>query len=109
MSVGISTTAVKELKNIIKENEMPDNTAVRMGVKGGGCSGFSYVLDFCVDKNESDIVFETEGIKVFVDPKSNIFLDGTTLDFKNGLLDRGFIWKNPSATGTCGCGSSFSV
>lgn len=109
MSVAISSTAVKELKNIMKENEMPNNTAIRMGVKGGGCSGFSYVLDFCLDKEESDLEFEAEGIKVFVDPKSNIFLDGTTLDFKNGLLDRGFVWKNPNATGSCGCGSSFSV
>lgn len=109
MAIGVSSTAAKELKNIMAENEMPPETAVRMGVKGGGCSGFSYVLDFCVDRNENDLVFEAEGLQVYVDPKSNIYLEGTTLDFKNGILDRGFVWKNPNATGTCGCGSSFSA
>jgi iron-sulfur cluster assembly accessory protein len=109
MSVQVTESAIKELRSIMDENEMPTETAIRMGVKGGGCSGFSYILDFCTEKKEQDFEMEYHGVKVYIDPKSNIFLEGTTLDFNTDLLNRGFVWKNPKATGSCGCGSSFSM
>jgi iron-sulfur cluster assembly protein len=86
------------------------STWVRIGAKGGGCSGFTYVLDF--DQNgptEFDLTFTQHGVNVIVDKKSEFFMGGTHLDFNDGLLDRGFVFKNPQASGTCGCGTSFSA
>ena len=109
--VAITERAAKEVLRVIEEHKLPaDATWVRIGAKGGGCSGFSYVLDF--DQNgptEFDLTFETHGIRIVVDKKSEFFMGGTILDFNDGLLDRGFVFKNPVATGTCGCGTSFSA
>lgn len=109
--VQITERAAKEVMRVIEENQFPaDNTYVRIGAKGGGCSGLSYVLDF--DKNgptEFDLVYEQHGVKLLIDKKSSFFMAGTELDFNDGLLDRGFVFKNPTASGSCGCGTSFSV
>ena len=82
---------------------------IRVGVKGGGCSGLMYELDFDNTLNESDKSFEDNGIKVVVDKKSFLYLVGTTLDFSGGLYGKGFVFNNPNADRTCGCGESFSL
>jgi iron-sulfur cluster assembly protein len=109
--VAVTERAAREILRVIGEQGFdPSSTWVRIGAKGGGCSGFTYVLDF--DRNgptEFDLAFEMHGVKLVIDKKSEFFMSGTTLDFNDGLLDRGFVFKNPSATGTCGCGTSFSA
>ncbi|MCA8954421.1 MAG: iron-sulfur cluster assembly accessory protein [Planctomycetes bacterium] len=109
--VTITERAAKEVVRVIEENQLPaDHTWVRIGAKGGGCSGLTYVLDF--DKSgptEFDITFEQHGVRLVIDKKSSFFMAGTELDFNDGLLDRGFVFKNPAAKGSCGCGTSFSV
>jgi iron-sulfur cluster assembly protein len=109
--IQISERAAKEVQRVMEENSMdPANTWVRIGAKGGGCSGFSYVLDFDVNgPSEFDVTFRQHDVNLVIDKKSEFFMAGTTLDFNDGLLDRGFVFKNPSATGTCGCGTSFSA
>jgi len=109
--VELTERAAKEIQRVIKEQEFPiDSTWVRIGAKGGGCSGFTYVLDFDqAGPTEFDLTFEQHGVKIVVDKKSEFFMGGTELDFNDGLLDRGFVFKNPQASGTCGCGTSFSA
>lgn len=82
---------------------------IRLGVKTTGCSGLSYVFEFVDEPQEEDRVFESGGVKVYVDPKSLVYLDGTQLDFTKEGLNEGFVFKNPNATGECGCGESFHV
>jgi iron-sulfur cluster assembly protein len=108
-SVEISPRAAQEVLRIIDEQKMPAGVGVRIGVKGGGCSGFTYVMAFDEAPRPTDNVFDRHGARVFVDPKSLLFLAGTTLDFQEGLMGRGFVFSNPKAKRTCGCGSSFSV
>ena len=109
--VHITERAAQEIQQVIVEQKMPaDATWVRIGAKGGGCSGFSYVLDFDqAGPTEFDLGFEMHGVKYIVDKKSEFFMGGTILDFNDDLLNRGFAFKNPAATGTCGCGTSFSA
>jgi len=109
--VHVTERAAQEIVRVIEEQNMPaDATWVRIGAKGGGCSGFSYVLDFDqAGPTEFDLAFEMHGVKYIVDKKSEFFMGGTILDFNDDLLNRGFAFKNPSATGTCGCGTSFSA
>lgn len=98
--------AISELKRLIEREQEADG--VRLGVKGGGCSGLSYVLAF--DRpNEHDNVFEQDGVRFFMDRKSAIYLKGIVLDYKEGLTSKGFVFTNPNASSTCGCGESFSV
>ena len=82
---------------------------VRLGVLGGGCSGLSYQFKFDAKQRPTDHVFEFEDVKVFVDPKSILFLDGMTLDWKDSIIHSGFVFENPNAKKSCGCGTSFSV
>ena len=108
--VHITERAAKEIGRVIAEHQLPASSWVRIGAKGGGCSGFTYVLDFDQQgPTEFDLAFEEHGVKLVVDKKSEFFMGGTTLDFNDGLLDRGFVFKNPQASGTCGCGTSFSA
>lgn len=110
MGVMLTELAAKEIKKIIAENELAgDKIRLRVGVKGGGCSGFSYVLDLTENQRETDEEFDLDGIIVICDPKSLLYLDGVTIDFKDELMGRGFVFNNPNATTTCGCGSSFAV
>ena len=87
----------------------PKTDFVRVGVKSGGCSGLSYELKFDTTQTDSDKVFEDNGIKIIVDQKSFLYLIGTTLDYSGGLNGNGFVFKNPNANRTCGCGESFSL
>src|ERR1700733_8346368 len=111
MPITLSEAAAKEIKDIIKQQELPEAvTALRVGVKGGGCSGFSYMLDLTEEaKGESDEVMESNGIKILCDMKSYLYLNGTEIDFKDEVMGRGFVFKNPNATSSCGCGSSFNA
>ncbi len=108
--VILSETASKEVKKIIVDQELDaDKVRLRVGVKGGGCSGFSYVLDLTETQKETDEVFEQHGVKIIVDPKSLLYLNGVTVDFRDEIMGRGFVFNNPNATSSCGCGSSFSA
>ena len=110
MSVKITENAASEIKKVIFDQQMPDTVALRVGVKGGGCSGFEYQLEFDNKVNEeADLLMEMHGVRVAVDKKSALFLDGTEIDFHQGLDKRGFVFNNPNATKSCGCGSSFSA
>lgn len=82
---------------------------LRIGVQGGGCSGFNYRLSFDDNIQETDQVFESHGIKILCDPKSFLYINGTTIDFESSLMGRGFKFKNPNASNSCGCGESFGV
>jgi iron-sulfur cluster assembly protein len=103
----ISESAILRLRDVAAEQGV-ELVGVRVGVSGGGCSGLSYVLDFEKAPRLGDSVFG-DNPKVFVDRKSLVFLRGTTLDFEGGLNGKGFVFKNPNAKASCGCGSSFSV
>jgi len=108
--VILSETAAKEIQHIIKDQELDaEKVCLRVGVKGGGCSGFSYLLDLTESRKETDEVFVQHGIRLIVDPKSLLYLNGVTVDFKDEVMGRGFVFNNPNATSSCGCGSSFSV
>jgi iron-sulfur cluster assembly protein len=109
MSILLSENAAKEIKSIIKDQGLSEAVALRVGVKGGGCSGFSYVLDLTEAPPENDEIMESHGIKILTDRKSYLYLNGTEIDFKDEVMGRGFVFKNPNATHTCGCGSSFSA
>ncbi len=106
----LTETAAREVRTIIQQQELDaDKVRLRVGVKGGGCSGFSYILDLTETQKDTDEVFEQHGIKIIVDPKSLLYLGGVTVDFKDEIMGRGFVFNNPNATASCGCGSSFSV
>jgi iron-sulfur cluster assembly protein len=141
MSVTVTDTAAREIQSIIRQQGLdPETIRLRVGVKGGGCSGFSYLLDLTEKQQESDEVWEfnysfqpaeseaksgsggvatasggPDGggdaftLKVICDPKSYLYLNGTVIDFKDEIMGRGFVFNNPNATSSCGCGSSFSV
>jgi iron-sulfur cluster assembly protein len=110
MAITLTERAATEVKRIIEEQKLEEGTLLRVGVTGGGCSGFSYSLGF--DKafdDKADSKFQLHDLEVVVDKKSALFLDGTTLDFYDGLEKRGFTFDNPNAVKTCGCGSSFQA
>jgi iron-sulfur cluster assembly protein len=108
--VILTESAAREIRNIVTQQELDaSKIRLRVGVKGGGCSGFSYLLDLTETQKETDEVFEMHGIKIIVDPKSLLYLSGVTVDFKDEIMGRGFVFNNPNATSSCGCGSSFSA
>lgn len=104
----ISSSAIKQLARIKSEQNLSDAHALRVGVKGGGCSGFSYVLGFD-DKKERDEEYIIEGMNVIIDKAHAIYLIGIEIDWMDGLNNRGFTFNNPNAKETCGCGTSFSA
>ena len=107
--IGVTERAAQEVARIIAEQKLSDNTALRVGVKGGGCSGFSYTLGFDDSVSEVDQISEVNGVRVVCDPKSFLYLNGTEIDFEDNLMGRGFKFGNPNAAKSCGCGESFSV
>lgn len=108
-NMTITETAKNKILTLKNEGNMDETHFVRVSVKGGGCSGLSYDLDFDNKINPSDQIFEDKGEKIVMDMKSFLYLAGTELDFSDGLNGKGFIFNNPNATRECGCGSSFSV
>jgi iron-sulfur cluster assembly protein len=109
MSISLSERAVTEVKRIVSEQNLPEGTGLRVGVKGGGCSGFSYTLGFDDNQNPTDQLSEVDGVQIMCDPKSFLYLNGTVVDFEDNLMGRGFKFTNPNASKSCGCGESFSV
>lgn len=107
--IVLTEKARMEIQKIMEQNKIPDTYGLRVGVKGGGCSGLSYSLGFDSEAREGDKTLVMDGIKIFIDPKSLFYLSGTHLDFTDGLNGRGFVFNNPNASKTCGCGSSFGV
>ncbi|MBI3314065.1 MAG: iron-sulfur cluster assembly accessory protein [Candidatus Omnitrophica bacterium] len=105
--IQLTSAAIAEVRRMV-EKQTDSGVGLRMLVRGGGCSGLSYDLNFDKRK-EKDHEFDFEGLKVYVDPKSYLYLDGTTLDYSDTLKDKGFKFVNPNASKTCGCGESFSV
>ncbi len=105
----LTEKALSEIKRIMSENQVPDSYGLRVGVKGGGCSGFTYSLGFDAEAKEGDTTIGDGKVKLFIDGKSLFYLSGTELDFSDGLNGKGFVFNNPNATKTCGCGDSFGV
>ena len=107
--ITVSENAKAHALNLIKEENHPSDSFIRVGVEGGGCSGLSYKLEFDNQLKEGDQVFEDKGVKIVVDRKSFLYLVGTELEYTGGLNGKGFVFNNPNANRTCGCGESFSV
>ncbi|MEM1053987.1 MAG: iron-sulfur cluster assembly accessory protein [Bacteroidota bacterium] len=107
--VTLTDRAATEVRKIVANKQIPETLGLRVGVKGGGCSGMSYVLGFD-KKREHDLEFEVaDGVTAFMDKRHGLYLLGTTVDYHDGLDARGFVFENPNATQTCGCGSSFNA
>ncbi len=106
--IEITDRAARQIKKLMQNADGPAGKFLRVGIKGGGCSGLSYIIDFD-DKQEMDSTFEIHDIPVVIDKRHALYLHGTVLDFKDGLDARGFIFENPQASSTCGCGASFSA
>jgi len=109
LGVTVSETAAKKIKYFAEKDGISGSVGIRVAVKGGGCSGLTYDLTITGDELPSDKIVEQHGIKVMVDKKSYIYLVGTELEFSDGLNGKGFMFVNPNAKKTCGCGTSFSV
>jgi iron-sulfur cluster assembly protein len=107
--ISVTEDASRQIQKLLA-NQYRDAAGLRVGVKAGGCSGFEYVFAWEAAPGERDIVFEGPGgVRVWTDPRSHRLLDGTTLDYDTSLLSRGFVFQNPQAKSTCGCGTSFSM
>jgi iron-sulfur cluster assembly protein len=106
-SVNVTPKAVQKIRDAFAREGVTGG--LRLGVLGGGCSGLSYQFKFDPKPRQTDHIFEFEDVKVFVDPKSMVFLDGMTLDWKDSLIQSGFVFENPHAKKSCGCGTSFSA
>jgi len=106
--INVTSKAIGKIKEAFAKNGVSEG-GLRLGVQGGGCSGLSYLFKLEAKERPKDSVFDFGGVKVFVDPKSLLYLDGMTLDYKESLIHSGFVFENPNATKSCGCGTSFSV
>jgi iron-sulfur cluster insertion protein len=106
--ITLTENAAKKVHIMITSRDQP-TTGLRVGVRGGGCSGFSYFLEFAESSAEGDRELESHGVKLFIDRKSYLYLMGTEVDYVDGLHESGFKFSNPNAKRTCGCGESFSV
>jgi iron-sulfur cluster assembly protein len=108
--VQVTEKAIKRIRAVLdKEGISPQEGGLRLGVIGGGCSGLSYSIKFDTQPRQRDRIFTYDGVRVFVDPKSYIYLHGMTVDYEETLMRQGFTFTNPNSTRSCGCGSSFSV
>ena len=107
--IQITEKAAKKIQEMLAKEGLPSAGGLRLGVQGGGCSGLSYAMRLEMRARERDNVFEENGARVFVDPKSYAYLDNTTIDYEETLMRHGFVFQNPQATHSCGCGSSFTV
>ncbi len=108
MAIQVTEAAALKIREVLEREGIPEG-GLRLGVKGGGCSGLNYVIRFDSSMKAGDKVFESEGARVFVDFKSLLYLKGTTLDWEGNLMQEGFTFKNPNAKKTCSCGISFTV
>jgi iron-sulfur cluster assembly protein len=106
--IQVTQKAIGRIRQVFVKQGV-EGGGLRLGVQGGGCSGMSYLIRFEPKQRPSDRVFDFEGVKIFVDPKSLIYLEGMTLDYKESLMQSGFVFENPNAKKSCGCGTSFSA
>jgi iron-sulfur cluster assembly accessory protein len=106
--IGLTDSAVSRLRRLLEERQTPD-AGLRIAVKGGGCSGLSYHMEWAEKARERDKVFDRDGVRVFIDSKSYLYLMGTELVFEEGLMASGFKLRNPNVKAACGCGDSFTV
>ena len=106
--ITLSEAALKEVKRLMNVQGLTEG-GLRLGVKGGGCSGLSYTINFDEKIGQYDQVYDFDGVNVYIDPKSLIYLHGMTLDYKESLMQSGFVFENPNAKKNCGCGTSFSA
>jgi iron-sulfur cluster assembly protein len=107
--ITVTEHAADQIQRLLAK-QYTEATGLRVGVKAGGCSGFEYVFAWEPSPSAADLVFEgPHGVRIWIDPRSHRLLDGTTLDYDSTLLSRGFVFQNPQAKSTCGCGTSFSV
>jgi len=108
--IQVTDRALARIRSAMqKEGVPPETGGLRLGVSGGGCSGLSYNIRFDSQPRERDRVYEFDGVRLFVDPKSFIYLNGMTLDYEESLMQQGFAFRNPNSSKSCGCGSSFSA
>jgi len=107
--ITLTEAAAEAVKRTIEAENLPRETCLRVRVKGGGCSGLSYAMNFEPSPAEDDRKLEQDGVTVVVDPRSELYLAGTVLDYTSGLSGQGFVFRNPNAAGSCGCGKSFSA
>jgi iron-sulfur cluster assembly protein len=107
--ITITEKAKSKIDHLMQESQMDTDYFLRVSVKGGGCSGLTYNLDFDNEEKKDDQFFEDKGVRIALDMKSFLYLAGTELDFTDGLNGKGFAFNNPNATRSCGCGESFSV
>ncbi len=107
--ITVTEAASREILRLAREQKQSEGASLRLFVKAGGCAGMSYGMDFERDAKPNDKVFEVGDIRVLMDPKSYMFLQGITIDYKESLMGRGFVFENPNASGACGCGTSFAV
>ena len=108
--IHVTEKAAKKIQELLVKEGLPGSAGgLRVGVQGGGCSGLSYAMRLDTQARDRDKVFEENGARVFVDPKSYLYLDNTTLDYEQTLMREGFIFQNPQASRSCGCGSSFTA
>lgn len=107
--VALTDSAREKILSLMKREKSSLDHALRVSVVGGGCSGFSYKMAFEEEAGEKDIVFTENGLQVFIDQRSALFLEGLTIDYEDGLNGAGFVYKNPKASKSCGCGTSFAV
>ncbi|MBI1388696.1 MAG: iron-sulfur cluster insertion protein ErpA [bacterium] len=107
--ITLTEKAASEVLRLIEAQNLPETTGLRVGVRGGGCSGLSYALNFDTEERDNDRVFTCNGVKIMVDSKSFLYLSGATVDYTDGLNGSGFTFDNPNASQSCGCGSSFSA
>jgi iron-sulfur cluster assembly protein len=106
--IHVTEKAAQKIQELLRKEGVPDG-GLRLGIQGGGCSGLSYAMRLDTTARDRDKVFEENGARVFVDPKSFLYLDNTTLDYEETLMRQGFVFQNPAATRNCGCGSSFTA
>jgi iron-sulfur cluster assembly protein len=108
--IHVTEKAAEKIRQLLEKEGLPEASGgLRLGVQGGGCSGLTYALRLETEPRERDNIFEAYGARIFIDPKSLLYLDETTLDYQVTLIRQGFVFQNPHATKSCGCGTSFSV
>ncbi len=107
--INVTSSATEKVKALLEQNNMPEGSGLRVGVRGGGCSGLSYVMEFAYTANPDDQVVDAGDVRFFVDPKSSMYLEGTELDYVEGVMGSGFEFKNPNVKRSCACGESFAV